>query len=175
MDSFIKIIFFYAELFKKNKQKGGGKMKFISPEEWKRLHPDSKIGVETIKRMIKSGEMKGIVSQNGDKLPRYYVEVDENEESGFSKEYVEKLCTYAKKIHFEATGEELLLSYKTRFETKEEMLKIRDYLYSCGKPQKIELLPYHAFGEHKYPAIGKETPTFSVPADEKIAELKSYF
>ena len=66
-------------------------MKFISPEEWKRLHPDSKIGVETIKRMIKSGEMKGIVSQNGDKLPRYYVEVDENEESGFSKEYVEKL------------------------------------------------------------------------------------
>ena len=41
-------------------------------------------------------------------------------------------------------------------DTKEEMLKIRDYLYSCGKPQKIELLPYHAFGEHKYPAIGKE-------------------
>ena len=65
--------------------------RLISPEEWKRLHPDSKIGVETIKRMIKSGEMKGIVSQNGDKLPRYYVEVDENEESGFSKEYVEKL------------------------------------------------------------------------------------
>ena len=41
----------------------------------------------------------------------------------YRKEYVEKLCIEAKKIHFEATGEELFLSYKTRFETKEEMLK----------------------------------------------------
>ncbi len=41
----------------------------------------------------------------------------------YRKEYVENLCTEAKKIHFEATGEDLSLSYKTRFETKEEMLK----------------------------------------------------
>lgn len=60
-------------------------------------------------------------------------------------------------------------------DSKEEMIKIRDYLYSCGKPQKIEFLPYHAFGEHKYPAIGREIPKFSVPTNEKIAELKSYF
>lgn len=40
----------------------------------------------------------------------------------YRMEYVEKLCSAAKKIHFEATGEELGISYKTRFKTKEEML-----------------------------------------------------
>lgn len=37
-------------------------------------------------------------------------------------DYIKKLCEVAKKIHFEATGEDLSLSYKTRFKTKEEML-----------------------------------------------------
>ena len=40
----------------------------------------------------------------------------------YRSEYVEKLCEAAKKIHFEATGEELFISYKTRFKSKEEML-----------------------------------------------------
>ena len=42
--------------------------------------------------------------------------------SNYRTEYTEKLCEVAKKIHFEATGEELFLTYKTRFKTKEEML-----------------------------------------------------
>ena len=40
----------------------------------------------------------------------------------YRSEYVKKLCDSAKKIHFEATGEDLLITYKTRFQTKEEML-----------------------------------------------------
>lgn len=85
--------------------------KLISPEEYKRLHPDSKVGVETIKRMIKSGEMKGIVSQNGDKLPRYYVEIDENEESGYSKEYVLGL-------------QRTIAAYEEKFKTISQISKI---------------------------------------------------
>ncbi len=55
------------------------------------------------------------------------------------------------------------------------MQKIKAFLKSCQKPQKIELLPYHAMGEHKYSAIGKETQTFSVTSEEKMSEFKKIF
>lgn len=53
-----------------------------------------------------------------------------------------------------------------------EMRKIKDFLLSCGKPERIELLPYHAMGEQKYAAIGREVQAFSVPGEEKIAQLR---
>lgn len=60
-------------------------------------------------------------------------------------------------------------------DTIEEMQKIKEYLFSCGNPKKIDLLPYHAMGEHKYIALGKETPRFSAPSKEKIRQLKNIF
>ena len=60
-------------------------------------------------------------------------------------------------------------------DSEEEMLNIKKIIISCGSPEKIELLPYHAMGEHKYAAIGKQVQTFSVPSKEKISQLKRVF
>ena len=60
-------------------------------------------------------------------------------------------------------------------DTEEEMLKIKVFLSSHGAPEKVELLPYHAFGEHKYAAIGKEVQTFSVPSEDEMSQLKMIF
>ena len=56
-----------------------------------------------------------------------------------------------------------------------EMLAIKAFLDSFGYPEKIELLPYHAMGEHKYAAIGKEAQIFSTPSEEKMMRLKKIF
>ncbi len=60
-------------------------------------------------------------------------------------------------------------------DTEEELQRIKEYLSSCGIPEKVELLPYHAMGEHKYAAIGKEVQMFSVPSEEKMSKLKKIF
>ena len=60
-------------------------------------------------------------------------------------------------------------------DSEEEMLNIKKFIISCGSPEKIELLPYHAMGEHKYAAIGKQAQTFSVPSKEKISGLNRVF
>ena len=60
-------------------------------------------------------------------------------------------------------------------DTAEEMEKIKEYILSCGKPKKVELLPYHGLGEHKYEALGKNLHSFSVPSEEKITKLKEVF
>ena len=60
-------------------------------------------------------------------------------------------------------------------DTEEEIQQFKDYIFSCGKPEKIELLPYHAMGEHKYAAIGKSAQSFSVPNEEKMRQLKNIF
>lgn len=57
----------------------------------------------------------------------------------------------------------------------EEMLQIKAFLDQCGNPGKIELLPYHAMGENKYAAIGRNTQRFAPPDDNKLNELKSLF
>ena len=54
----------------------------------------------------------------------------------------------------------------------EEMRAIRQFLDSYGYPDKVELLPYHAMGEHKYEAIGKQSAPFSVPDPKIMAELQ---
>ena len=60
-------------------------------------------------------------------------------------------------------------------DTVDEMKKIKSFLYSRGRPEKIELLPYHAMGEHKSRALGREFRVFDVPDKEKMEELKSVF
>lgn len=57
----------------------------------------------------------------------------------------------------------------------EEMQSIRNFILQHGTPQKIELLPYHAMGEHKYAAIGKSVRQFTPPDDHKLNELKAVF
>lgn len=57
----------------------------------------------------------------------------------------------------------------------EEMLKIKELLTVCGQPEKVELLPYHAMGENKYRAIGKEPQNFKAPNAEKMKQLKEIF
>ena len=57
----------------------------------------------------------------------------------------------------------------------EDMQQFREFLLDCGKPEKVELLPYHAMGENKYRAIQKESHSFTVPTSETMDMLKSVF
>ncbi len=60
-------------------------------------------------------------------------------------------------------------------DTLEEMTKIRHFLATYGTPERIEPLPYHKMGEHKYAALGKATPRFSAPSKEKLESLRAVF
>lgn len=57
----------------------------------------------------------------------------------------------------------------------EEMQRINKFLVECGKPEKVELLPYHAMGEHKYRSIGRESPVFKAPDTDTMKRLEKYF
>lgn len=54
----------------------------------------------------------------------------------------------------------------------EEIEGIKRFLDKIGNPEKIELLPYHAMGEHKYGAMGKEVHAFEVPDEQKMQRLR---
>ena len=60
-------------------------------------------------------------------------------------------------------------------DTEDEMRGIKAFLDACGSPEKVELLPYHAIGEHKYGAIGKTVQKFSIPSEEKMEKLRKIF
>lgn len=55
-----------------------------------------------------------------------------------------------------------------------EMERIKDFIKQYH-PKKIELLPYHKMGEHKYDALGMHDTKFSVPSGETMAELRNIF
>ena len=48
-------------------------------------------------------------------------------------------------------------------DTKDNFQKIKSFFEINGHPEKVELLPYHAMGEHKYAALGKIAEKFEVP------------
>lgn len=52
---------------------------------------------------------------------------------------------------------------------------IRDFLQGAGNPERIELLPYHAMGEHKYGALGRNAEIFEVPDAAKMERLRKMF
>lgn len=60
-------------------------------------------------------------------------------------------------------------------DSKEDMQNIHKFFCLNGYPQKVELLPYHAMGEHKYAALGKQAEKFDVPDEKKIGQLKLCF
>lgn len=55
----------------------------------------------------------------------------------------------------------------------EEMQKIKAFLAAWGRPEKVELLPYHAMGEHKYSATGRKPHVFKTPDAESMNRLKA--
>ena len=60
-------------------------------------------------------------------------------------------------------------------DTVEEMTALRRFLEKYGHPEKVELLPYHALGEHKYAAIGKKATSFQKPEDAALEPLRILF
>lgn len=60
-------------------------------------------------------------------------------------------------------------------DTEQEMYAIKSFLDSYAKPEKIELLPYHAMGEHKYSALGKQVSVFSTPDETIMNAFKKIF
>ena len=57
-------------------------------------------------------------------------------------------------------------------DAEEEIKKIKAFFEVNGYPEKVELLPYHAMGEHKYTALGKSVEKYDVPDKEKVEKLK---
>jgi len=57
----------------------------------------------------------------------------------------------------------------------EEMVKIKAFLKECKEVEKIELLPYHALGEHKYRALEMEPKRFEAPDEDKMRLLRNVF
>ena len=54
----------------------------------------------------------------------------------------------------------------------QEILAIKEI---ASDAERIELLPYHAMGEHKYAALGKEINKFTVPSDGTMEALRAVF
>lgn len=53
-----------------------------------------------------------------------------------------------------------------------EMEKIKKILKECSI-EKVELLPYHAMGEHKWTAAGLELTQYSIPSDDLLQKYKT--
>lgn len=66
------------------------KGKYISPEKYRKMYPG--LGVETIKKMLRTGKLSGYIDEDPNtKFAHYYILVDENVNNSYSKEYTESL------------------------------------------------------------------------------------
>jgi len=57
----------------------------------------------------------------------------------------------------------------------ENMEQVKAFLRKNGKPERVELLAYHAMGENKRPALGLPAQSFSVPSRETLEKLQALF
>ena len=57
-------------------------------------------------------------------------------------------------------------------DTEDEMKEIKSFFEKSKFPEKIELLPYHGMGEHKYEALGGAVVKFNEPSEKVMEELK---
>lgn len=55
-----------------------------------------------------------------------------------------------------------------------EMQRIADFVKKIPH-EKVELLPYHALGEHKYRALGVNVEVFSAPSPERMNAFRAMF
>jgi pyruvate formate lyase activating enzyme len=60
-------------------------------------------------------------------------------------------------------------------DSTEEMHMIKKLLVPTDNLEKIELLPYHSMGVHKYGALKIKATSFDIPDQTKIKELDSVF
>ena len=60
-------------------------------------------------------------------------------------------------------------------DSPEEMWQLKRFLDAHGGAVRVELLPYHEMGVHKYTALGRTAATFSVPSKAHMAELRRIF
>ena len=59
-------------------------------------------------------------------------------------------------------------------DSTEEMTKISEFLKNIN-PDKIELLPYHNIGNHKYTALNMTPRDYTTPDENKMTELRKIF
>ena len=57
---------------------------------------------------------------------------------------------------------------------EEELSAMASFL-STLRIKKVELLPYHTMGDHKYEALGRAPTTYKVPSEEDMAYYKRLF
>ena len=60
-------------------------------------------------------------------------------------------------------------------DNKADLEEVKTFFEQNGYPKKIELLSYHAMGEHKYAALSRKTEKFNVTDKEKMTTLKEMF
>lgn len=58
-------------------------------------------------------------------------------------------------------------------DTKEDLRLLHRYLKEIGKPKRLDLLPYHAYGNYKAASIGELVETFETPSDAYLEEIKT--
>ncbi len=58
-------------------------------------------------------------------------------------------------------------------DSEQEMRAIAAFLQQNGLPERVELLPYHALGESKAQALGREPRRFAAPEKAHIEHLKT--
>lgn len=57
-------------------------------------------------------------------------------------------------------------------DSEEEMHCMKAFFEENGYPKKVELLPYHKMGEHKYESMDRTVVRFEVPSQEQIKMLE---
>ncbi len=64
--------------------------RYVSPKEYTELYPG--VGIETVKKMLRTGKLKGYIDEDSDKqFSHYYILIDDNDGVPYTTEYVESL------------------------------------------------------------------------------------